>query len=736
MASKTSCVWAIDIGNNSLKALRLTDINGAVEVLGFENIAHGKILSGKGVTDQERRELIAISLHECLEKNNVRSDKVIISVPSQNSFARFVNLPPVDKNRIPEIVKFEAAQQIPFDINEVQWDWQLMSGEGSAEKRVGLFAIKNEVVSSELAHFAGENIAVSCVQMAPMALYNFILYDRPELFKSEREAIAVLNMGAEATDLIVCTANSVWQRCIPMGGNSFTRAISEAFKLNFQKAEKLKRTAPMSKYARQILQAMKPVFSDLSSEIQRSLGFYTSSNPNVKIVKMIALGGGTKMRGLVKYLQQSLQIQIERPDTFNRLAVNTDAAKFHENVGDFGVVYGLALQGLGYGKIESNLIPKSAARASVWRQKAKYFTAAAVMLLAVSLLSFGRTFMDMTAYNSSENQKLRRDAKDIIRQVDDADRKLSQEENKGPQFDAKIDSQFELFQYREIIPQLYETLLSVLPNEKNTPDQKELYEAFAAGNVDGVLQMPRKQRKQIFVTSVSIQFSKDIETAALGRSSFSQSRPQRGSETEMDDSDMVMPGMGGPGGFYPPPSRGGRGVSRERGRSSESTETGQAGFVVTVAGYSPYENILELMDPIGTKDDQLRWGVVTRLLNLKKIVDGNSPFELYKKLETAHFELKVEPVQIGGSIPTGVGLMKNVESDTKTGQKETILVDPMTDEVISQVARKTADGRVQMDRQGKPVYETNDYWFELKAKFAWKNAPKFEAEDTGGRRRR
>src|SRR3989339_155464 len=326
MASKTGCVWAIDIGNNSLKALRLTDAKGTVEVIGFENIAHGKILGGKGVTAQESEELIAISLHEFLEKNNVRGDDIVISVPSQNSFARFVNLPPVDKNRIPEIVKFEAAQQIPFDINEVQWDWQLMSAEGAAEKKVGIFAIKNEVVNSELAHFAGENVAVSCVQMAPMALYNYILYDRPDLFKSEREAIAVLNMGAEATDLVVCTPNSVWQRCIPMGGNSFTRAVSEAFKLNFQKAEKLKRTAPMSKYARQILQAMKPVFSDLSSEIQRSLGFYTSSNPNVKIGKVIALGGGTKMRGLVKYLQQTLQLPFDRPDSFSRLAVNTDAA--------------------------------------------------------------------------------------------------------------------------------------------------------------------------------------------------------------------------------------------------------------------------------------------------------------------------------------------------------------------------------------------------------------------------
>ena len=75
-----------------------------------------------------------------------------------------------------------------------------------------------------------------------------------------------------------------------MGGNAFTKAIADTFKLNFEKAEKLKRTAPMSKYARQILQAMKPVFTDLASEIQRSLGFYTSSHSNVKLARVSRAG--------------------------------------------------------------------------------------------------------------------------------------------------------------------------------------------------------------------------------------------------------------------------------------------------------------------------------------------------------------------------------------------------------------------------------------------------------------
>ena len=93
MVAETDVVWAIDIGNNSLKALSLSTERGVVEVIGFDNIRHGKILSGDGVTDAEREELVALSLRKFVNKYDLSMDEIIISVPSQNSFARFVNLP-------------------------------------------------------------------------------------------------------------------------------------------------------------------------------------------------------------------------------------------------------------------------------------------------------------------------------------------------------------------------------------------------------------------------------------------------------------------------------------------------------------------------------------------------------------------------------------------------------------------------------------------------------------------
>jgi len=725
MVAETDVVWAIDIGNNSLKALSLSTERGVVEVIGFDNIRHGKILSGDGVTDAEREELVALSLRKFVNKYDLSMEEIIISVPSQNSFARFVNLPPVEEKRIPEMVKFEAVQQIPFGINDVQWDWQLMTEPDSPEIKVGIFAIKNEVVNAALEHFSREDVQVGYVQMAPMALYNYLIHDRPDLVASDKQATVVLNIGADNTDLVVCTKSAVWQRCILIGGNSFTRAISDAFRLNFEKAEKLKRTAPVSKYARQIFQAMRPVFTDLGSEVQRSLGFYNNSNPDTKITRIIALGGGTKLRGLLKYLQQTLQIPVERPDSFKRLGMGpgVSPAKFHENVSGFGVVYGLALQGLGIARIESNLLPRSIARSIAWASKGKYFIAAACILLAVSLMCFGRTGLDKM--NFSKGGTIRDKTNNILGTIDEAKEKLDAVKLKGNESAAIIKKEFEPFDYREMIPSLYEIIIAALPNEKNNPEQAKLYRAFAAGDVEGIKNFQRKSRKQIFITNMETFFSSDLATAQFGGADmFRQSRGTFGAggeefdEMYMEDMYMEMDRMGGYGEFYP----------GMYGMTGQPGEEKLPGFIVTIGGYSPYEKITELIDPYGVEDNQDKWGLVTRLLHLDDFVDGNSPFEVYKKTDPNQFSIDLGEVNREEQMPVGIGVTdiryRPVPPGTAPEEgAEWILVDPMTKETISKVAEWLENGSKKLDHRGQQAFTVNDHWFVLNIKFLWRDAP-------------
>jgi len=742
MATVTDTVWAIDLGNSSLKALRLSIAGGVPAVIGFDNIQHGKILSGSGVKPTERDELIAISLRQFVQRNDLGNDEIIISVPSQNSFARFVKLPPVEPKRIPEIVKFEAVQQIPFDINDVQWDWQLMTEADSPEKKVGIFAIKNEVVNSALENFSRENLTVSYVQMSPMALYNYVLYDYVDSVNSDNQAVVVLNIGAENTDLVVCTKSTVWQRCILIGGNAFTRAIADAFKLNFEKAEKLKRTAPVSKYARQILQAMKPVFTDLVSEVQRSMGFYSTSNPNTKFTKVIALGGGTKLRGLLKYLQQTLQIPVERPDTFKKLAIGSgvSAAKFHENVCDFGVVYGLALQGLGLAWITSNLLPRSIARSMAWASKSKYFVGAACLLLAVCLMCLARTGIDRINY--ARNSEIRQQIGQVLSTARQASDELAAQERRGSESEAIIKKQFEPFKYREVVPLLHQTVLSALPNTENNPAQKELYEAFSKGDVEAVLRTPRKERKQLFITGMSVYFADDLARAPFGATAMMRrgimglGQEQYGESDEEYEMMMEEMMMGGQGGAAVPEYALGFGL--EPGQAAIEKKSG---FVITVVGYSPYKDIGELLDPAGVEDKRDKWGLVTRLLHLDDLVDGNSPFELYERTSAEHFRLDKGPVDLAADLPAGIGVIDIIAERTGATQPgmapgtsgRQILRDPMTKELISKIPELDQYGQEKIDRKGRPIYEINDYWFVLNVKLVWRGAPKLPEPAFGAR---
>lgn len=731
MAAASDAIWAIDLGNNSLKALHLMAVGDVVQVIGFDHVPHGKILSSSGISAAEREELVAVSLRQFVQRNDVGYDPIIISVPSQNSFARFVTLPPVEAKRLPEIVRFEAAQQIPFDMNEVQWDWQLLSNPDDAEKKVGLFAIKNDIVNAAMEPFEREELSISYVQMASMALYNYLLFDRPDMVNSDKRATVIVNIGADGTDLVVCTASTVWQRCIMMGGNAFTSAIASTFKLSFEKAEKLKRTAPVSKYARQIFQAMRPVFTDWASEVQRSIGFYTSSNPDVKLARVVAMGGGTKLRGLTKYLQQTLQIPVEKPDAFKRLAVmpGVSAAKFHESVADFGVVYGLGLQGLGMARIESNLLPSSVARSMAWAGKMKYFIGAAILLFLVSFACLARVGLDHASYARAGDVRSRTNS--IVASASSVVAKTSGAQEEIDGYDQRMKKQFQLFQYREMIPELYGLILSALPNAKTNPKDRAFYEAFNQGDFDTVMKVPRAERKQVFLTTLSTYYSDDLATAEF-RVAATMRKDALVQSSEMEGAsgygEMDMEAIYGPG--Y---------AAMGLGPAAGTEKT--SGFVVVVEGYSPYKEIGSLLDPPNVKDDPSRWGLVTRLEFLKEFqhLDANAPFSIFEKNNSGHFKLETGPVDVDSeTLPQGVGAwlftptaaaLEEAKANPMSGMMlESMdgtwtLIDPVTKETMSAEPVLDASGKPVLDAFSNPKKENRDYWFKLQFKLKWKDAP-------------
>ncbi|MHB1422868.1 MAG: type IV pilus assembly protein PilM [Gemmataceae bacterium] len=397
MPAQPTGVWGIDLGQCGLKAMRLQEIDGQIVATAFDYVEHPKILSQP---DADPDQLTREALDKFLSRNNLRGDIVAISVPGQSGLARFVKLPPVEEKKIADIVRFEAKQQIPFNLEEVVWDYQKIGSgivtDGFAmETEIGLFAMKRDMVGRYLQHFKDVNVDVHLVQMAPLALCNYVAYDL--LGKEavgggeggesgDKKCIVALDIGSDSSNLVITDGERIiWQRPIPLGGNHFTRALTKDLKLTFAKAEHLKRNATKSPDLKKILAALRPVLNDFVGEVQRSLGYFTNTHRDAHIEYLIGLGNAFRLPGLQKFLSEKLQLEVKKLAKMERVEGDQVVAQpaFTENILTFAVAYGLALQGLKRARLMTNLLPQEIRTERLIKAKKPFaVTAAAALLLA------------------------------------------------------------------------------------------------------------------------------------------------------------------------------------------------------------------------------------------------------------------------------------------------------------------------------------------------------------------
>jgi len=602
--------WGIDIGNRALKAIKVVRDGDALRIDDVEVIEHEQVLSNSG---DNRESLIQTALANFAQRHLTKGGVVSIGVSGQSSFARFIKLPPVEERKIPEIVKFEAIQQIPFPLDQVEWSYQLFRQPDSPDVEVGIFAMRRELVNQQIKYFTDMDMNVQVVQMSPLAVYNAMYYDN----RLADGTTMILDLGAENADLIIADGESVWLRSVPIGGNNFTEALVKSFKLNFSKAEELKRNAQTSKYARQIFQAMRPIFADLVAEIQRSIGFYASVHRESRIKRIIALGNTFRLPTLQKYLQQNLQIEVERLDAFNAGSPDDGrlAAVLNDNIASMAGAYGLALQAMGQGKIESSLLPHEIRQAKLWQEKTKWFAAAAAVCVLAAGVKYGMYYYHNDKFES--NQALRGQIDGVVSKADKYDKEWANDiENSGGPDKTKVINVNAVLRYHDVWGDLWYDITKSLPAQNAAP-------------VDKLKETPRDQRQQVYIESFNSVYRADIgKDLKLDAENFKLlAQPSTGSPGAgaAGQSAYVAPveAYGGGGGRY----AGGRGRfdAMPGGRrdampapQDDATAAAEAaaaphGYLVTLQLTSPNKNAPTLVDTTMLKDLQERVSLTNAL---------------------------------------------------------------------------------------------------------------------------
>jgi type IV pilus assembly protein PilM len=242
---------------------------------------------------------------------------------------------------------------------------------------------------------------------------------------------------------------------------------------------------------------MRPVFNDLVSEIQRSIGYFSSVHRQSKISRIIGMGNAFKLPGLQKFLAQNLQYEVEKIESFKNLKGDQVLVSpaFQENVLSFTVVYGLALQGLGVSGVRTSLLPPEIAQARMIRRKKPWaLTAAAILLAGFTFLFFGN-WAQLHAVNSSEfsaPEAKAKAAQALKSEKEGAFAKVKNEwttkKNEGETLTKNVEKRLEWLEVLSLISK-------ALPNNPANVDRKDL-----------------EQLGEVQITSVSVSYFDDVKT--------------------------------------------------------------------------------------------------------------------------------------------------------------------------------------------------------------------------------
>jgi type IV pilus assembly protein PilM len=312
----------VDIGSSAVKAVELKPggrggefhlVKLGLEPLPPEAIVDGAIMDSGAVID---------AIQRLFSANKIKTNEVATSVSGNAVIVKKISLPQMTQEELAESIHWEAEQYIPFDIQDVALDYELVEGSGSGGNMdVMLIAVKKDKISDYTSAISQAGKTASVVDVDVFALQN--AYEVNYGIDPGR-VVALLNVGASIMNInIVKGGTSIFNRDIAVGGNQYTDAIQKDLNLSFEQAENLKKGARVEGAAREnlgpILQA---VSENIALEIQKTFDFFKATSSEDRIDRIFLSGGTSKVQGLQDLLSDRFEAGVEIMNPFNNVIYN------------------------------------------------------------------------------------------------------------------------------------------------------------------------------------------------------------------------------------------------------------------------------------------------------------------------------------------------------------------------------------------------------------------------------
>lgn len=350
----------MDLGRSAVKGVLVTSASDGIEILDADVVP----LSGsppKSGGEPSRDTRLWKAIQEFDNRHQIHKNPIAISIPAQNTLIREIQIALVGKRNVDELVEYEAANAIPFVLDEVFWDYHLFDETSDPTTRNGLlFAVKKNPIRTYIQAFSqiGADRIVE-ITMAPISGLNFLQYQM-----NDDSCRMLLDVGAENTNIGVTDGERFWMRNIMMGGNHITRMLRDTFDIPFGKAEEAKKNITRSKIAGQLVKAIKPGLHQLVAKIKTNLEYLDRTDLDLSCERIYAVGGSTRLAGMKGQLRQSLGQDLSNIRSLKNIFVSSKAdSKFIKNNLDRLVVaIGTGITGLEESKLDASFLPESAAR--------------------------------------------------------------------------------------------------------------------------------------------------------------------------------------------------------------------------------------------------------------------------------------------------------------------------------------------------------------------------------------
>jgi len=394
MAKSPSRVAAINLG---MQTVTMAVFSGAPgDGLTLDNFAQADLLPDPSA-DASRAGQLRVVLSELRGRTGWKDGSVGCAIPSQGVFARFVQIPAVEADKAGQMILFEAQQNVPYPIEEIVWDYQVLPDRGDGKFNALIIATKSDALAESIESLQHTKLSPELIEVSTSALYNAFRFNYPDL----RGCSLLVDIGARTTNLLFIEGNDFFIRTLPIGGSSITAALHKKFDTrSFQEVEDFKRAEghipPPGNYAgaktediAEMGKIARTVMTRIHNEITRSIAFYRNTQKGSAPMRALLAGGGASLPYALEFFNEKLSLPIEFFNPLRRVGVSerADTAAVGAAAHRLGECVGLALRLLpGDCPVEISLKAEALEQARAEKRRRPFLITAAALLIATPLL--------------------------------------------------------------------------------------------------------------------------------------------------------------------------------------------------------------------------------------------------------------------------------------------------------------------------------------------------------------